>query len=255
MAWLKVDDKVHDHKKVLKLLRTGAGRVDVAPLGLWLIAATWAADNRTDGWVPDYLLDRWDDNAAELAARLVDVGLWTLEIVDGEDGYRFHDWADYQPTKAKLEADAEYNRRKAELLREPKLSAAIRDRDQDRCRYCGSAVSFTDRRSALGGTYDHIDPDGPNSLGNTCVACRGCNSAKGHSTPEQWGRRLLPPGSMGLKSVPSPDQTREGARAGRAAAGSGTGNGMGPGRAGARTGSDPGLDADLPVPSTGEGHR
>ncbi|WP_395695284.1 HNH endonuclease [Nocardioides sp.] len=234
MAWLKIDDHLHDHRKVLKLLRAGPGKVDAAPLGLWLLAASWAADNRTDGFVPDYLLDRWDQDATDHAARLVAVGLWELEVLDGEDGYRFHDWTDYQPTKAKLEADAEYNRRKAELHRDVELLAALRERDQNRCRYCGRKVSFQNRVGASGGTWDHVDPALGNTYENVVTACRGCNSAKGGRTLEEWGRPLLPPGADGLRSVPSTNQRGKGSRPGRA----GTGR-AGSGRAQVDTGHVP----------------
>lgn len=249
MAWLKVDDKQHDHRKIMRLLRSGADHLDPAPLGLWLLAATWAADNRTDGFVPDYLLDRWDSNATEHAGRLVEAGLWVLVDIDGETGFEFHDWADYQPLKQQIEADAEAHRRKVEMHRDPKLIAAVRERDKDRCRYCGVAVNFLDRKSATGGTYDHVDPDGPNTFANIVVACRGCNSEKGHRTPAEWGRHLLAPGSMGPRRTPSQNvsrsqgqnvsgssQNRRGSRAGRGRAGNGT-------RAG--SGADPDLDPDL----------
>jgi hypothetical protein len=248
MSWLKVDDKLHDHRKIMRLLRSGADRLDPGPLGLWLLAATWSADNRTDGFVPDYLLDRWDSNATEHAGRLIEAGLWRLVDVDGETGFEFHDWADYQPLKQQLEADAEVHRRKVEMHRDPRLIAAVRERDQDRCRYCGVSVDFRDRRSSTGGTYDHVDPDGSNTFDNVVVACRGCNSAKGRRTPTEWGRPLLRPGAMSAKKGPGQSvsrssgqnvsrssQKQQGSRAGRA--GPGTGR-VGPG-------SDPDLDPDL----------
>ena len=259
MAWLKVDDKLHDHRKVLRLLRLGEHRPDPAALGLWLLAAAWSADNRTDGWVPMFMLSRWDFAGDDHAQQLVDVGLWEPDQVDGDDGFRFHDWHEYNPSKADQEAAAAQHARTVQLHRDPKLIAAIRERDQDRCRYCGTAVNFSDRRSSTGGTYDHTDPDGPNSLGNVVVACRGCNSHKGHRTPAEAGMTLLRPGSLGPRklSIANPEQVvsrsgqntetdttqpRRGSQPARA--------GSGRGRDG--SGADPDLSADLDTRTGGE---
>jgi hypothetical protein len=53
-------------------------------------------------------------------------------------------------------------------------------------------LDWTDRRSSKGGTYDHVDPAGDNSMENVVVACRGCNAVKGKRTPDQAGIELRP---------------------------------------------------------------
>lgn len=68
---------------------------------------------------------------------------------------------------------------------------SVRQRDGDVCRYCGQSVAFGYMNPA-GGTFDHVVPDGPATVQNLVVACRGCNSRKGHRTPEQAGMRLRP---------------------------------------------------------------
>lgn len=243
MTWFKIDDKIHDHPKVQLLLERGQGEA----LALWTLAGAWCGDQRSNGAVSSFILRRWIPDWREKAAALVDVGLWHVEEVDGREVYQFHDYVDtctcpgreipvrgrgWNPTKETQEADTAYEARRNQLSKDPQLVAAIRARDQERCRYCGSGVNFHDKRSAMGGTYDHVDPDGPNNLSNVVVACRGCNGAKGHRTPEEWGFRLLTPGSMGparriLTAVPDPESTpREvagGGRAGRAGSGSGSG--------------------------------
>ena len=90
MAWFKVDDKLHDHRKARK-----AGK---AAMGVWVLAGSWSMDNETDGFIPADVLSRWGTTSD--ARRLVDVGLWQRETFHGEDGYRFHDWTRFQPSAA-----------------------------------------------------------------------------------------------------------------------------------------------------------
>jgi hypothetical protein len=66
-------------------------------MGLWVLAGSWAAQNRTDGWVPEDELDRFDEDWEALVARLVGAGYWWPAERDGESGYGFNDWLDYNP--------------------------------------------------------------------------------------------------------------------------------------------------------------
>ena len=97
MTWFKVDDGFHDHKKVRRL-----GKDRTAAVGVWTLCGSWSADTGADGFVPTEIVQRHDPRE-KLAARLVDVGLWHRDEVDGEPGYRFHDWHDYQPTADEVE--------------------------------------------------------------------------------------------------------------------------------------------------------
>src|SRR5690606_2955 len=66
-----------------------------------IIAGTWSSAHLTDGWIPRGLLRRLVPfDGFEAAEELVRVGLWH----DDEDGYWFHDWTEYQPTKAQVES-------------------------------------------------------------------------------------------------------------------------------------------------------
>lgn len=126
--------------------------------------------------------------------------------VDTDSGFeQVHDWDDYQVAPTRLDNTAT---RRKQLQRDGALRQAIRDRDGDRCRYCGREVVWTDRRSPQGGTYDHVDPEVGNSIENLVVACRGCNSAKRDRTPEDAGMPLLGPGfKPRTKSGFDPDLT------------------------------------------------
>lgn len=88
MPWFKVDDKLHDHRKQRK-----AGK---SAMGVWVLAGSWSADNRQDGFVPAEVLARWGTRRD--AERLVLAGFWETAEKNGEQGWQFRDWADYQPT-------------------------------------------------------------------------------------------------------------------------------------------------------------
>lgn len=97
MPWFKVDDALATHDKVL-----AAGN---AAMGLWVRAGSWCAQHLTDGHVPTHAV-RLLGNAGQARA-LVRAGLW----LEREDGYQFHEWHDYQPTRAQVEEVREAKRK------------------------------------------------------------------------------------------------------------------------------------------------
>lgn len=88
MSWVKVDDQMPRHPKLLSL-----GRDRLICQGVWLDGMCYASGYLTDGFIPAAVLER---GCQRYADRLVEVGLW--ERVEG--GYRIHDYHDYQPTRA-----------------------------------------------------------------------------------------------------------------------------------------------------------
>jgi len=176
-------------------------------MGLWVVAGAFAAQYLTGGHVPDWYIQSWP-SGRRLAARLVAAGLW--EVAD--DGWQFHEWDERQPSKEDVQTARKANARRQQLFRSPQLKIDIRERDNDECRYCGRAVRWADRRGDSGGTFDHVDPDGPNTLENLVVCCRGCNTRKGHRTPEQAGMvirsylvttKLITEPQLGSNSTPT----------------------------------------------------
>lgn len=95
MPWFKVDDKLHDHRK--------ARAAGTNAMGVWVLAGSWAADNLTDGFIPASILPRW--GKPRDAAKLVEVGLWQTDTQDGEQGWRFHEWTERQPSRAQKLAE------------------------------------------------------------------------------------------------------------------------------------------------------
>lgn len=94
MPWFRVDDGFGRHPKVLGIPRKDRP----AAVGLWLLAGTWCSASLADGRVPSWLPEEFG-GSKRIAGLLVEAGLW---LVDG-DGWRFHEWETYQPTRAQVE--------------------------------------------------------------------------------------------------------------------------------------------------------
>lgn len=86
MTWFKIDDSFYDHPKVFDA-------PDCA-VALWVRAGAWSARNLTDGFVPAGLPARLCDDPETAVKELVRRGLWVR--ISG--GFRFHDWADFNPS-------------------------------------------------------------------------------------------------------------------------------------------------------------
>ena len=91
--WFKVDDSFFSNPKTA-MLSDGA-------TALWLRSGSWSAQQLTGGFIPARMVPMFrgsDDSVRELC----DVGLWERD--DERDGYRFHDWSDYQPDGEEVDA-------------------------------------------------------------------------------------------------------------------------------------------------------
>lgn len=94
MSWLKIDDGLFLHPKWVQ-----------SPAGaraLWITALSYCGKLNTDGCVPAPLLGILGGTAADAEA-LVEVGLWERT----DDGYRFHDFAEYNRTSDQQERISE----------------------------------------------------------------------------------------------------------------------------------------------------
>jgi hypothetical protein len=102
MTWFKVDDGFPEHPKLEELEQDP--RRYMAAVTVWTIMGADCARRTTDGLVTRTRLEKvlhcLGKAALEGAEALVRIGLW--ETVDG--GYRYHDWSDYQFTKAEVDA-------------------------------------------------------------------------------------------------------------------------------------------------------
>jgi hypothetical protein len=97
MPWFKVDDTMHSHPK-----SRAAG---LGAMGVWALCGSYVAAHLTDGFVGVSYVRSLDHYATRWAAKLVEVGLWYPDERNGEKGWSFHDWDNYQPSKAQIEHD------------------------------------------------------------------------------------------------------------------------------------------------------
>jgi hypothetical protein len=91
VPWFRVDDGFHSHPKVMA--------TSFAAIGLWVRAGSWCSKHLTDGVVPTQLLRSWRA-PVKLAVELVTAGLW----MEHPDGYQFHDWKGFNPSKSDVVA-------------------------------------------------------------------------------------------------------------------------------------------------------
>lgn len=138
MPWVKLDDHFDEHPKLANISLVG--------VGLWVTALAYCNRNLTDGFIPWSVARRlgslevvdergviWelargsgmsgDDLTNDwIIAQLIEAGLWEEVYEDSGrlSGYRVHDFEDYQPSKAEVQAErarnAERQRRHRERL-------------------------------------------------------------------------------------------------------------------------------------------
>lgn len=185
MAWLRVSDTAAHNPIVLEPLTDPATppEMDItlwanAIFGVVARAATMAAGYSRSYYVSDATIasvagPQWRA-VAEAARR---AGYWSPT----ERGWLLIDDPDNLLHIRKGEEIDWERARKADTANS-RLTAPVRWRDGDGCRYCGVIVIWGDMKSARGGTYDHRVP-GRAALTHEDlrVACRGCNSSRGNN--------------------------------------------------------------------------
>ncbi|MFG1659049.1 hypothetical protein ACGFIY_21205 [Micromonospora chersina] len=116
MTWFKVDDRLHDHHKTRQ-----AGPL---AMGVWVMAGSWCAANETDGFIPASVVARFAPKITPITRRLESVGLWSSTTRNGEPGYQFHDWDEYQPSSKELQDKRAAARDRMRKYRENKPGTA-----------------------------------------------------------------------------------------------------------------------------------
>src|SRR5580692_3491596 len=99
MSWAKLDDRFHSHPKVLELLAKGDD--GAWALCSWTLGLSHCSANLTNGYIKVSAVVRLTGSLARaqcLAGLLVEVGLWEVAA----DGWLFHDYLVYNPTKEKV---------------------------------------------------------------------------------------------------------------------------------------------------------
>lgn len=105
MAWYKVDDRLPTSRKLMRIPRAQRK----AAIGVWTLAGAWSMHEMTDGFVPAYAIEEWGGDEGDAQA-LVRAGMWEDDERDGDPGWQFVNWDEYQPTKADVEAKRERDR-------------------------------------------------------------------------------------------------------------------------------------------------
>ena len=111
MSWVKLDDQIFGHPKIL---RAGKDARDV-----FLVALTYCASQLTDGFIPEGALPMIGaqaivDSIKDCTERLVSVNLW--EAVPG--GYLVHDYLDYQPSGEQKRHERQQNAKRQATYKE-----------------------------------------------------------------------------------------------------------------------------------------
>lgn len=107
MSWLKLDDRFFDNPKIVALS-------DAAQLS-YIKGAAYCARELTDGFIP---MRRAREFANPKVIKELVPTLWE----PATDGYMVHDYLDYNPTKAKVEAERKKARQRMFDLRSPERS-------------------------------------------------------------------------------------------------------------------------------------
>lgn len=89
MSWVRLDDGVYDHPKLLALPR--------GTRWVWVAGLAYSSRYRQDGLLPAGALRHLEGTVRDAGA-LVAAGLW---LPEGR-GWRIHDYSDYQPVNGEL---------------------------------------------------------------------------------------------------------------------------------------------------------
>jgi len=98
MTWFKVDDGAWAHKRFIRL--------STLAFGVWARMGSYCAHELTDGLVELDLVHHICPEPPEVIdaaiAELTAAKLWEL-VPDDPGARRYHDWHEYQPTKAEVQ--------------------------------------------------------------------------------------------------------------------------------------------------------
>ena len=148
MTWFKVDDGIHSHPKFLD--------VSLAAVGLWTMCGAWCSGYLTDGRITRRQVLRLGGDDT-LAAELVDAGLWR----ELEDGYVFHGWDEYQPTREDVEASRAAARERMRKRRNPDTGKFAPRAEDVRANTAGTDEERAENFGVRSSTPTRPDPTRP----------------------------------------------------------------------------------------------
>lgn len=144
MPWVRLDDRFPTHRKVA-LLSDRAFR-------LYVSALCWASENLTEGKILDRELPFISRvrGLKTVAKELEDAGLW--DPADG--GWTIHDYLEYNPDRAKVQAERKSNAERQKAWRERKREEREAARNGDRNGVTGGASSQGNSTTATRRQHD-----------------------------------------------------------------------------------------------------
>lgn len=122
--WVRVDDKFTRSRKVKRAGALLGPRGRARVIAVWLDAMSYCNGHLTDGFFPDEEMGDLPDNKPdEVFTAMAESSEQLGPLVHREDGgWRFHDYCEYQPSKADVQSK---QRRDRERKRRSKDSAEI----------------------------------------------------------------------------------------------------------------------------------
>jgi hypothetical protein len=205
--WFMSDDKLWDSKKVRRL-----GKDKAAAMGVWILSGTWAAgiDRDGDGFVPASKLTEFGDTPRhKYAKRLCDENLWTPGVWDGEAGYFFHDWLDYQKSaeekaikraerEAALDARRAATRERVRQCRARKRGSSARNSGASlRGTGAGTYVIQATEGALTDADYTPSELDEHDSLTGGPRQCNADGNARGNALPYTHTHTSTSSGDLG----------------------------------------------------------
>lgn len=140
MPWVRLDDRFPSHRKI-DLLSDRAFR-------LYVSALCWSSENLTEGFIPDENVTRIAHvrSTKATAKELEERGLW--ERVNA--GWQIHDYLDYNPTRASVQAEREKNAARQQEYRDRKRAAEAKKKAEGKIESNGVTTPVTqDPRNAV----------------------------------------------------------------------------------------------------------
>lgn len=188
MPWLRGGDNAATHPIVMRvfaLVRDVATRVlerDVAVNEVFGFVVRCAMQSA--GHVTDYVIDEGTAHmmggarTERLLQLACQAGYLKAAKRRGERIWRLIEVPEFIHMRKAAELERDRQRKHDNANRT--VTAPVRYRDGDECRYCGVIVNWLDRKSGRGGTYDHRDGlDQPATVESLVVACQACNGGRG----------------------------------------------------------------------------